>query len=118
MKIKTLVIAQSILIISVVSAWGNGLVKTPDVEERFHQNHLLTERYFDEETIVRQQDEMELKGEIYDYGVKSPTKAFAFSLVIPGAGQYYVGSKIKAGAFLAADLLLEKTFLPRVRLCG
>jgi hypothetical protein len=34
---------------------------------------------------------------------KSPTKAFLLSAVIPGSGQFYVGSKIKAGIFLAVE---------------
>ncbi len=36
-------------------------------------------------------------------GYKSPGKAFVYSLIIPGAGQLYYGSKIKAAAFLGAE---------------
>lgn len=35
---------------------------------------------------------------------RSPRKAFFLSLVVPGAGQAYCGSYIKAGLFAAADL--------------
>ena len=34
----------------------------------------------------------------------SPGKAFAMSLLVPGLGQYYNGSKIKAAGFFALDL--------------
>lgn len=35
---------------------------------------------------------------------KSPGKAFLLSAVVPGAGQFYNGSKVKAAAFLAAEV--------------
>lgn len=34
----------------------------------------------------------------------SPGKAFAMSLVVPGLGQFYSGSKVKAAGFLALDV--------------
>ncbi|PWB69919.1 hypothetical protein C3F09_09945 [candidate division GN15 bacterium] len=34
---------------------------------------------------------------------KSPAKAFALSMLIPGLGQYYNGSKLKAAAFLGIE---------------
>ncbi|MFC1477182.1 DUF5683 domain-containing protein [candidate division KSB1 bacterium] len=37
---------------------------------------------------------------------KSPVKAALFSLLIPGAGQWYAGSKWKALAFVSADIAL------------
>ncbi|MDX9858684.1 MAG: hypothetical protein RBT76_12905 [candidate division Zixibacteria bacterium] len=39
-------------------------------------------------------------------GTKSPFKAFALSMIVPGAGQLYYGSKTKAVAFFAADVAL------------
>lgn len=38
-------------------------------------------------------------------GRKSPLKAFAFSLILPGAGQAYTGSKTKALLFLGIEAL-------------
>lgn len=37
-------------------------------------------------------------------GTKSPFKAFALSMVVPGAGQWYYGSKTKALLFFAVDV--------------
>lgn len=37
------------------------------------------------------------------YQQKSPAKAFLFSLAVPGAGQYYYGSKKKAAMFLGIE---------------
>ena len=36
-------------------------------------------------------------------GYKSPGKAFLLSLAVPGLGQYYYGSKVKAAAFLGIE---------------
>lgn len=36
-------------------------------------------------------------------GKKSPTKAFLMSLAVPGAGQWYYGSKTKAAAFVGVE---------------
>lgn len=38
------------------------------------------------------------------YQYKSPGKAFAMSLLVPGLGQYYTGSKIKPVIFLGAEI--------------
>jgi hypothetical protein len=45
-------------------------------------------------------------GRIYEFEAKSPRRAFLYSLVVPGLGQLYAGSKIKAAIFLAADVAL------------
>jgi len=37
-------------------------------------------------------------------GMKSPGRAFFYSLVVPGLGQYYCGSKIKPLLFLSAEV--------------
>lgn len=37
---------------------------------------------------------------------RSPTRAFLYSLVVPGLGQYYYGSKIKPVIFLAAEVVI------------
>src|SRR3990172_6382426 len=36
-------------------------------------------------------------------GYKSPGKAFLLSMAVPGLGQYYYGSKMKAAAFLGIE---------------
>ncbi len=43
--------------------------------------------------------------DVYDVEHRSVSKAFVYSFLVPGLGEYYVGSKWKAGLFFAADLL-------------
>ena len=42
---------------------------------------------------------------IYDFENKSPAKAFVYSLLIPGMGQFYTGSKVKGIIFLGVEVL-------------
>ncbi len=64
---------------------------------------------FDEDESQKPSDNVtddfvwETKGLQYTH--KSPTKAFLLSLVVPGAGQYYYGSKTKTGVFLGVEVL-------------
>lgn len=44
--------------------------------------------------------------DIYGFKGKSVKKAFAYSLLVPGSGEFYAGSKIKAAAFLGIDIAL------------
>ncbi|EQB64207.1 MAG: hypothetical protein RBG1_1C00001G1786 [candidate division Zixibacteria bacterium RBG-1] len=41
--------------------------------------------------------------DIYQFKTKSAKKAFLYSLVLPGAGQYYLGSKIKPVVYLGLE---------------
>jgi hypothetical protein len=44
--------------------------------------------------------------DIYGFKGKSLKKAFALSLLVPGSGEFYAGSKIKAAVFLGIDVTL------------
>jgi TM2 domain-containing membrane protein YozV len=44
--------------------------------------------------------------DIYGFKGKSVKRAFAYSLLIPGSGEFYAGSKIKAVAFFGLDVAL------------
>jgi hypothetical protein len=106
MKILSALLA--VMILTAAPAWSGaaGIARTYSVEEYFLANDLAMEKYFNEEIILREQDDPDLSGGIYEYGTKSPAKAFFLSLVVPGAGEYYNGQKTRAGAFLAVDALL------------
>ena len=106
MKILSALLA--VMILTAAPAWSGaaGIARTYSVEEYFLANDLAMEKYFNEEIILREQDDPDLSGGIYEYGTKSPAKAFLLSLAVPGAGEYYNGQKIRAGAFLAVDALL------------
>jgi hypothetical protein len=43
-------------------------------------------------------------GQIYEFDTKSPHRAFLYSLLVPGLGQLYAGSKVKAALFFVADV--------------
>ncbi len=43
--------------------------------------------------------------DIYEYEHRSVSKAFIYSFLVPGLGEYYVGSKWKAGLFFTIDIL-------------
>jgi len=47
-----------------------------------------------------------LTGDIYEFEAKSTKRAFFYSLMVPGAGEYYSGSKIKPIVFLGIEALL------------
>ncbi|MEE9554533.1 MAG: hypothetical protein V3W18_09570 [candidate division Zixibacteria bacterium] len=104
---RTISILAGILLFSSAVAWSGaaGLVNTNSVENQLIAGSLTMEKYFDRESIVRQGDDLELTEDIYDYGSKSPFKAFMLSLAVPGAGEYYAGKKYRAVGFLTADIL-------------
>lgn len=104
---RTIIILAAIFLLTSTVAWPGaaGLVKTNSVESQFHSGRLTMDKYFDREMIVRQGDDLELTEDIYDYGIKSPFKAFMLSLAVPGAGEYYTGKKYRAIGFITADVL-------------
>jgi hypothetical protein len=53
----------------------------------------------------------EIHQDIYGFKTKSPSKAFILSLLLPGAGEFYAGSKIKAGVFLGLEALFWTGYL-------
>ena len=50
-------------------------------------------------------DTLQVSQDIYGSKTKSTKKAFLYSLVIPGSGELYGGSKLKAAVFLGAEAL-------------
>ena len=53
----------------------------------------------------------EVYQDIYGFKSKSPSKGFILSLLLPGAGEFYAESKIKAGIFLGLEALLWTGYL-------
>ncbi len=99
---------MAMMTLTATTAWPGaaGIVRTYSVEEYFLANDLAMDKYFNNEEIIKKQDDLDLSGDIYEYDTKSPAKAFLLSLAVPGAGEYYNGRKFKAAAFLAVDALL------------
>ena len=104
---KTISIAAMVVLINASAAWPGaaGLVKLNSLESRILSGEITMDKYFNAESIMRRGDDLDLQEDIYDFGTKSPFKAFMYSLAVPGAGEYYNGQKYKAVGFLAADVL-------------
>lgn len=98
------------MVFSAGTALASGLTRTTSIDEAFLANSLTMHSFFERKLEFRQGED-DLREDIYEFHTKSPLKAFALSLAIPGAGQFYNGSKIKAGTFLAADALLWTGYL-------
>ena len=85
---------------------ASGMTNIGSIESQFAENQMTLESYFSKDLKLNTDDEIDLREDIYDSGLKSPAKAFFYSLAVPGAGQYYLGNKYRAVSFLAADALL------------
>jgi TM2 domain-containing membrane protein YozV len=106
MRISSTLLAMAFLLVSAGKVSATGVARTYSVEDYFRANSLAMTRNFSNEEILRQQDEIDLSTNIYEYNTKSPAKAFLLSLAIPGAGEFYNEQRLKAGVFLAVDALL------------
>jgi len=104
----TLIFVEALLVVG--SAMAGGLTKPVSAGEYILGNGLTMHSFFAKKMEIKQGG-TDLEEEIYEFHAKSPLKAFALSLAIPGAGQFYNGSKIKAGTFLAADIILWSGYL-------
>ena len=54
----------------------------------------------------KQYAQLEEDKDIYAFKSKSTKRAFIYSLALPGAGEFYAGSKIKAGLFFGVEAAL------------
>lgn len=108
-------IIRSLAVLAAVSmlagvAQASGLTNGSSVSEYFLSNSLSMQSYLGNKLEFKQ-PQGDLRDDIYEFNTKSPLKAFVFSLAIPGAGQFYNGSKIKAGTFFAIDAILWSGYL-------
>jgi len=55
--------------------------------------------------LAQKEEEEEIFEDIYVFERKSTRKAFLYSFILPGAGEFYSNSKIKAGLFLGLEAL-------------
>jgi len=92
---------------SAAFGYTGGISQTKSIDQYFAQNELTLDNKLGNGTVLNQVDELDIKKDIYEHHSKSPMQAFGMSLLVPGAGQYYVqSSKYKVGAFIATDILL------------
>jgi hypothetical protein len=106
--LKIIIMLSAIFSASVCQ--GAGLTPNVSIHKSIMSKSLSMDSYLSKKLDVKG-EEGDLRGNIYEFHSKSPLKAFALSLLIPGAGQYYNGSRIKAGAFFGADIVLWSGFL-------
>ena len=71
--------------------------------EHYQKFSLLTNSYF---VYDPDSTEEKMSTDVYGFKGKSVKKAFVYSLLIPGTGEFYAGSKIKAVIFLGLDVTL------------
>lgn len=98
----------TIILMSTVLVWSGQLDENMTVDQYFAANQITTNKFFDAEKMVDDMDE-ELPlagGDIYEFEAKSTKRAFFYSMILPGAGQYYAGSRIKPIYYLAAEALI------------
>ncbi|MFH2055157.1 MAG: hypothetical protein ABIJ61_04295, partial [bacterium] len=51
-------------------------------------------------------DDFPLPDDVFNYSYRSPGRAFFYSLLVPGGGQFYSNSKTKAAIFVGVEALL------------
>ncbi len=106
-----IIIMIGVILCLAAESFAGGITKTTSAKELFLQNGLTLEKYFSRKLYLAKKDDL-TNTDVYEYGTKSPMKAFGLSLLVPGAGQYYVeASRIKTGVFLGADILLWSGYL-------
>jgi hypothetical protein len=101
--LKILVVTGA-LCVAVAPAYGQTITQIGDQVMAEYSGEL------GESSMIAAADDLDLPlgnlGNIYEYKNLSPGKAFVLSLVLPGAGQYYTGNKIKAAVSLAIESAL------------
>ena len=68
--------------------------------EHYQKFSRLTNSYFVYEDESREES---VTADVYSFKSKSVKRAFVYSLIIPGTGEFYGGSKIKAAIFFGLD---------------
>ena len=103
MNIRNISIVFLICFILIVNSGATESIANLLEQEQHSVRYSLASTYMEEGAFVSE--------DIYDSGDfnslpkrKSPAKAFVMSLVVPGLGQFYNGSKIKPFAFLGVEI--------------
>ena len=98
---------------------GTGLINQAPTEKKdlSIKNHFLLAKYssyqklvnpniFDSNFLLASDSiKSELTEDVYAFKNKSLKRGFVYSLILPGAGEFYADSKIKAGIFLGLEAL-------------
>jgi hypothetical protein len=68
--------------------------------EHYQKSLRLTNSYF---VYEDESAEESMTADVYGFKSKSVKRAFVYSLIVPGSGEFYAGSKIKAAIFFGLD---------------
>jgi len=86
--------------------WSGQLDNDLSITNYFASNQLTAQTFFKAENMVDDNNEMPLTGDIYEFNAKSTKRAFFYSMLLPGAGQYYAGSRIKPFVYIGLETLI------------
>ena len=96
----------------VLSVGAQSLVSQLTAKKEEPEQQLLAEETFPvgepEEPPIITEDlfAAPVVGDIYQFEPKSTQRAFFYSLLFPGSGEYYAGSRVKPIAFIGAEALI------------
>jgi hypothetical protein len=104
---------MAILLILLLSAYGfaGQPAKTHAIDEYFQSQSIVTAKYFADLDEPIEEEEAPLMGDIYAFKAKSPKRAFFYSLAVPGAGEFYAGSKVKPAVFVGLEAILWSGYI-------
>jgi hypothetical protein len=94
-----------------VQASTGGPMRLKPIRLQMVENNMTLERISNNQVSFAKQDFEGDLGEIYEVNTKSPFKAFILSLAVPGLGELYLGHKLRAASFFAADVALWSGYL-------
>ncbi len=90
------------ILISILAAQPAMADRGVTVKDHFAKADMTVGRFLADNSEFEFEDEP-LEADIYQFGTKSTKKAFFYSLAVPGAGQYYAGSRIRPFVFLGIE---------------
>jgi hypothetical protein len=101
--------ALTILILIGLSAgwaYSRQLGQGTSVEQYFESNKIVAKDFYAAAKLADDIDNEPLTGDIYEFDTKSTKRAFFYSLLLPGAGEYYAGSRIRPFVFLGIEAIV------------
>lgn len=107
MRAKQIALATVLIALFITNAAASIKLKGSVFEREHHRIRYETAfQTLDENSGFAADDDFSsvVTGSAESHELKSPGKAFFYSLAIPGLGQYYYGSKIKPLLFLSAEV--------------
>ncbi len=107
--LRSWLIAFSVLLVSAQILAASPPVPAGEIDKFLQKDELKTYRQLQEYTGVNfaasDFEDFPLSSDLLNTNYRSPNKAFLYSVVLPGSGQFYNNSKIKAGLFLGIEIV-------------